>query len=59
MKTGHDALGNVKKESGSAKHKNGTRRPRYHQNTDLALTQFSLYMDCTVSVLRVCSEGLI
>jgi hypothetical protein len=30
-----------------------------YQNTDLALIQFSLYRDCTVSALRVCSEGLI
>jgi hypothetical protein len=31
MKTGPDALGAVKKESGRAKHENGTRRPRYHR----------------------------
>jgi hypothetical protein len=31
MKTGPDALGNVENESGRAKHKNGTQRPRYHR----------------------------
>jgi hypothetical protein len=30
MKTGPDALGIVENESRSAKHENGTRRPRYH-----------------------------
>jgi hypothetical protein len=29
MKTGPEALDNAKNESGSAKHENGTRRPRY------------------------------
>jgi hypothetical protein len=31
MKTGHDALKTVENESGSAKHKNGTRRPPYRR----------------------------
>jgi hypothetical protein len=29
MKTGLDAIGTFRNGSGSAKHKNGTRRPRY------------------------------
>jgi hypothetical protein len=29
MQTGHDVLGTIENESGSAKHENGTRRPRY------------------------------
>jgi hypothetical protein len=32
MKTGPDTLGTAEKETGSAKHKNGTRRPRYREN---------------------------
>jgi hypothetical protein len=31
MKTGHDALGTAENESGSAKHVNGTRRPRHRR----------------------------
>jgi hypothetical protein len=31
MKTGPDLLGTVENKSGSAKHENGTRRPRYHR----------------------------
>jgi hypothetical protein len=31
MKTGPDALCTVENESGSAKHENGTRRPRYRR----------------------------
>jgi hypothetical protein len=31
MKTGADALGTVEKESESAKHEIGTRRPRYRR----------------------------
>jgi hypothetical protein len=31
MKTGLGALGNAQKVSGSAKHENGTRLPRYRQ----------------------------
>jgi hypothetical protein len=31
MKTGPDSLGTAQNESGSAKHENGTLRPRYHR----------------------------
>jgi hypothetical protein len=31
MKTGPDALGNAENNSGSEKHENGTRRPRYRR----------------------------
>jgi hypothetical protein len=31
MKKGPDALGTAENESGTAKHKNGTRRPRYRR----------------------------
>jgi hypothetical protein len=31
MKTGNDALGTTENEFGSAKHENGTRRPRYRR----------------------------
>jgi hypothetical protein len=31
MKTGPDALGTDKNKYGDAKHKNETRRPRYHR----------------------------
>jgi hypothetical protein len=37
IKTGLDALGTVENESGSAKHENGTRRPRYRRKRVWAL----------------------
>jgi hypothetical protein len=55
MKTRSDALGTVENESGSAKHENGTQRPRYRRKCVRALK--TLKRDPTPSVSLKTSQG--
>jgi hypothetical protein len=55
MKTGPDALGTIENDSGSAKHENGTRRPRYRRKRFLARKTWK--RDQTPSVPSKMSPG--
>jgi hypothetical protein len=55
MKTGHDVLGNFENDSGSAKHENGTRHPRFHQTR--VRERKTWLLDSTPSVQPKMSHG--